>query len=273
MTKVAKVRVDQLLVDLGLYESKTRAQAALMAGIIFLGQQRIDKAGTLVPVDSQLEVKGSDCPYVSRGGLKLARALEVFQVSPAGKKILDLGSSTGGFCDCLLQNGAQSVIAVDVGKGQLHQKLRLDPRVVVRDECNARYLNPADIGPVDWITADLSFISLRLIFPVVEQFLQTSQGLALMLIKPQFEAGAKHLRKGVVKESKIHHRVLEDIAQAAQLSGLQLCDCTHSPVKGPAGNIEFLGHFQLKGHQPSPNLEQIVGAAHQQLNKSDPTAC
>jgi 23S rRNA (cytidine1920-2'-O)/16S rRNA (cytidine1409-2'-O)-methyltransferase len=272
MSKNPKMRVDQLLVEQGFFETRTRAQAALMAGVVYLDNQRIDKAGTSIPVDSPLEVRGKDCPYVSRGGLKLAKALEVFQLQVDGLRILDLGSSTGGFCDCLLQNGAANVIAVDVGKGQLHQKLREDARISVHEQTNARYLDPEQFQPVDAVTGDLSFISLSLLFPVVEKFLPADpmKGWSVMLIKPQFECGPKHLRKGVVRDAAIHLQVLKDISESASNHGLSLTRLDFSPVKGPAGNIEYLGFFQKKlegryalGHT---QLQEIVDNSHTQLS-------
>ncbi len=272
MSKNPKMRVDQLLVDQGFFESRTRAQAALMAGVVYLDNQRIDKAGTSIPVDSPLEVRGKDCPYVSRGGLKLAKALEVFHLEVQGLRILDLGSSTGGFCDCLLQNGAANVIAVDVGKGQLHLKLREDARISVHEQTNARYLEPEQFEPVDAVTGDLSFISLSLLFPVVQRFLPADplKGWSVMLIKPQFECGPKHLRKGVVRDAAIHLQVLKDIAESASNHGLSLTRLDFSPVKGPAGNIEYLGFFQKKlegryalGHT---QLQEIVDNSHTQLS-------
>jgi 23S rRNA (cytidine1920-2'-O)/16S rRNA (cytidine1409-2'-O)-methyltransferase len=272
MSKTPKMRVDQLLVDQGFFDSRTRAQAALMAGVVYLDNQRIDKAGTSIPVDSPLEVRGKDCPYVSRGGLKLAKALEVFHLEVQGLRILDLGSSTGGFCDCLLQNGAANVIAVDVGKGQLHLKLREDARISVHEQTNARYLEPEQFEPVDAVTGDLSFISLSLLFPVVQRFLPADplKGWSVMLIKPQFECGPKHLRKGVVRDAAIHLQVLKDIAESASNHGLSLTRLDFSPVKGPAGNIEYLGFFQKKlegryalGHT---QLQEIVDNSHTQLS-------
>ena len=272
-----KTRVDQLLVEQGLFPTRTRAQAALMAGIIYLNGQRVDKAGTLVLDESPLEVRGKDCPYVSRGGLKLARALDVFEWDVTGLKAIDLGSSTGGFCDCLLQRGAAHVVAVDVGKHQLDMKLRNDERVTVMEETNARHLKAGEMPyRAEFLSADLSFISLALLFPAMRQVgLQGAR--AACLIKPQFECGPKFLRKGVCRDPQIHFDVLKAVFAKAHLAGLEALLITHSPVKGPAGNIEFLAGFRLlpdnQANQGAPpdwdsRLTQAVESAHRELNPS-----
>ena len=273
-----KVRVDQLLVEQGLFPTRTRAQAALMAGVVYVQGQRVDKAGALVSPEIALEVRGKDCPYVSRGGLKLARGLDALQWDVTGFNVVDLGSSTGGFCDCLLQRGAAHVVAVDVGKGQLDQKIREDSRVTILDQTNARYLQPQQIPyRPDLVTVDVSFISLALLFPAIRAI--APQALGLFLIKPQFECGPKYLRKGVVRDSAIHLQVLRQVLSKAGEEGLEALALTHSPVKGPAGNIEFLAGFRVHSdnlHEGSgsfcdalqwePRLSQAVENAHRELN-------
>jgi 23S rRNA (cytidine1920-2'-O)/16S rRNA (cytidine1409-2'-O)-methyltransferase len=238
-----KVRIDRLLVDRGLYPSRERAQAALMAGIVKVAGLRVDKAGTSVPDDAEIEIQGPDIPFVSRGGLKLEKALNEFGWDVTGARAVDLGASTGGFTDCLLQRGAAEVVAVDVGRGQLHQKLRNDSRVHVLEKVNARHLTLEQLPyRADFLCADVSFISIQLVLPNIACILQPS-GRGVTLIKPQFEAGREQCRKGVVLDAAVHHLVLTRCCAALHHNALELLQLTYSPVRGPAGNIEFLAGF------------------------------
>lgn len=248
-----------------MFPSRERAQAAIMAGLVLVGGQRCDKAGTPVAPDAVIELKGKPHPYVSRGGLKLARALDLLNWSVEGLSVVDLGASTGGFTDCLLQRGASRVLAVDVGRGQLDLKLQQDPRVIVRDKTNARYLTRTDLPfQPDLITADMSFISLRLFFPILYDW---EVARIVTLIKPQFETQARHLRKGVVINPAVHRQVLQDVLEAASLAGWRCEGLAHSPLKGPAGNLEFVAGFSRSSDKPALmtglNLDNIVAEAHQ----------
>ena len=249
-----KQRVDLLLVEKGLAASRTQAQALVMAGAVVAGEQRVDKPGQLVDPDLPLRVKEDAAPqrYVSRGALKLERALAEFPVDPRGKVCADLGASTGGFTDLLLQRGAAKVFAVDVGYGQLHPKLRADPRVVVRERENARHLDAASLGgPVDLVTGDLSFISLRLVLPAVKALLR-SGGAAVLLVKPQFEVGKGEVGKGgVVRDDAQRRAALEQVKDAARGLGFEVVGEAESPVEGPAGNREWLLGLRL-GSRPAP---------------------
>jgi len=239
---MARRRADQLLVDRGLVESRTRAQALILAGKVFSGERRVAKAGDALAEDAPLELRGQDHPWVSRGGVKLAHALATFGLSPAGRICLDIGASTGGFTDVLLANGATRVHAVDVGHGQLAWKLRSDPRVVVHERLNARYLTPAQIGePVQALTCDASFIGLRTILPA-PLALTAAGAWAVALIKPQFEAGARNVgAKGVVRDPAVHEAVCREIAAWwATLPGWTVAGVSPSPIEGPEGNREFL---------------------------------
>lgn len=251
-----KVRIDQLLVERGLAPSREKAQALLMAGEVWVGGERVDKAGAKVAAEAEIELRGRGLPFASRGGLKLEKALDAFGIDPAGMVAVDLGASTGGFTDCLLQRGAARVHAVDVGRGQLHMKLQQDPRVVVRDRTNARHLKPEDLGePADLVTLDLSFISLELVLPAARDLLRPD-GLVLALVKPQFEAGpAKVGKGGVVRDPAVHREVLLRVLRAAHALGLDLFALTWSPVRGPAGNIEFLAGFRRRTAELGADLE------------------
>jgi len=236
-----KQRLDILLVEQGFFTSRERAKAAVMAGEVLVNGIREDKAGSLIDCESQISVNSSKPPFVSRGGLKLAQALAVFNISLLGKTILDIGSSTGGFVDCALQNGASKVYAVDVGYGQLAWSLRQDPRVIVLEKTNARYLDTAQIPEeVDVVTADASFISLAKVLPTPLQFLRESGDL-IALIKPQFEAGREKVgKKGVVRDKKVHYEVIANVLEDIIHMGLIPQGCTFSPITGPEGNIEYL---------------------------------
>lgn len=238
-----KQRIDLLLVEKGLAASRTQAQALVMAGAVVAGDQRVDKPGQLVDPALPLRVKEDAAPqkYVSRGALKLERALAEFPVDPRGKVCADLGASTGGFTDLLLQRGAAKVFAVDVGYGQLHPRLRGDPRVVVRERENARHLDAASLGgPVDLVTGDLSFISLRLVLPAVKALLRPG-GAAVLLVKPQFEVGKGEVGKGgVVRDDAQRREALEQVKAAARALGFEVTGEAESPIEGPAGNREWL---------------------------------
>lgn len=236
-----KKRLDVILVERNLFGSREKAQAAIMAGQIHIGGARGGKAGDMVETDTPIEVRGSAIPYVSRGGLKLEKALKVFSISLEGKACLDIGASTGGFTDCMLQNGAVRVTAVDVGYGQLAWSLRTDPRVVCVERTNFRYVKPEDIGePLDFATADVSFISLALILPPARSVLK-EDGQMVCLVKPQFEAGrGKVGNKGVVRDPAVHLEVLLKTCQTAVRSRFTVLGLSWSPIRGPEGNIEYL---------------------------------
>ncbi len=240
--KARKERLDLLLVERGLADSRQQAQRLIMAGDVAVDEQVVDKPGMRVPAAARLTVAGG-LPYVSRGGLKLAAALDAFGLEVSGWIAADVGASTGGFTDCLLQHGAARVYAIDVGYGQLAWKLQQDPRVVVMDRTNARYLERLP-EEVDLATVDVSFISLKLILPAVTGWLRPG-GRIVALIKPQFEAGRRQVGKGgVVRDPAIHRAVLEDLTAWAQTQGLTLLGLIRSPITGPAGNAEFLAHWQ-----------------------------
>lgn len=260
-------RLDVVLTSRGLAESRMKAQAIIMSGLVYVEHQKVDKPGTPVDPAAEIEVRGEKCPYVSRGGLKLEKALRSFGIVPEGYVCSDSGASTGGFTDCLLQQGAKKVFAIDVGYGQLDWKIRNDPRVVTMERTNIRYVTPEDLGePLDLSVIDVSFISLRLVLPVVKTLLKPT-GQVVCLIKPQFEAGKDKVgKKGVVRDPAVHQQVLEQILDAARQMGFSLRNLTFSPVKGPEGNIEFLAHLAL-GAEPGeePDLAALVARAHAEL--------
>ena len=262
-----KERLDVLLVERGLAESRSRAQAVIMAGEVYVNGQKADKAGMDVPLEAEIEVRGNVCPYVSRGGLKLEKALRDFGVDPTGYVCSDSGASTGGFTDCLLQQGASKVFAIDVGYGQLAWKIRSDPRVVVMERTNIRYVTPEDLGEaLDLSVVDVSFISLKIVLPAIQRLLKPT-GQVLCLIKPQFEAGKENVgKKGVVRDPAVHEQVLRDFVALAAELGFTLKNLTFSPVKGPEGNIEFLGHLCAEpGDALAPDIPALVAAAHETL--------
>jgi len=241
MTKVPKKRLDLLMVERGLADSRQQAQRLIMAGQVLVDNYPVDKPGTPVPVAADLRVKSAP-PYVSRGGLKLEAALEAFALAVQGQVAADVGASTGGFTDCLLQRGAARVYAIDVGYGQLAWKLQQDPRVVVMDRTNARYLQELP-EPVDLVTVDISFISLKVVLPATMGWLGPG-GQIVALIKPQFEADPQDVGKGgVVRDPAVHRHVLADITGWADKQGLALQGLIRSPITGPAGNVEFLAHW------------------------------
>ena len=268
-----KKRLDVLLTEQGLAESRQKAQAIIMAGQVFWDGKRMDKAGASVPETAQLEVRGQTLRYVSRGGLKLEKAMQTFDL-PAleGVTAIDAGASTGGFTDCMLQNGAAKVYAVDVGYGQLAWKLRNDPRVVCMERTNVRYLTPETIPePLDFGSVDVSFISLRLILPALRGLMKESAQL-VCLIKPQFEAGKEKVgKKGVVRDKKVHLEVLEQFLRHAEGCHFYVKDLTYSPIRGPEGNIEYLGQLTVAEQPPyTGDLAALVEASHQRLEGNEP---
>lgn len=263
-----KKRLDVLLVEQGYADSRTKAQAIIMSGQVYVDGQKADKPGTSYGESVAIEVRGAACPYVSRGGLKLEKALRDFGVNPSGFVCSDSGASTGGFTDCLLQQGACKVFAIDVGYGQLDWKIRSDPRVVVMERTNVRYVTPEQLGePLDLSVVDVSFISLRIVLPVIKTFLKPDSGQVLCLIKPQFEAGKEKVgKKGVVREPQTHAEVLNDFIATVQSLDFKICGLTFSPVKGPEGNIEFLAHLSLADVEGiMPDTDSIVAQAHETL--------
>ena len=262
-----KIRLDQYLCQNGYAQSRERAKALIMSGIVFVDEQKVDKAGEMIAEDAKVEVRGHDIGYVSRGGLKLEKAMEVFPMRPEGKICMDIGASTGGFTDCMLQNGAAKVYAIDVGYGQLAWKLRCDARVVNLERTNIRYVTGEQVPePLDFASVDVSFISLKLVLPVLKELLKAG-GEAVCLIKPQFEAGRELVgKKGVVREESTHIMVVEKALNYARENGFTPIHLTFSPVKGPEGNIEYLMHLK-KGQYTAelPDPAQIVRLSHQTL--------
>lgn len=248
-----KERLDVLLVKRNLAQSREKAKAIIMSGNVFVDGQREDKAGTTFPEEVQIEIKGHTLKYVSRGGLKLEKALANFHTDVAGKVCTDVGSSTGGFTDCMLQNGAKKVFAIDVGWGQLDWKLRQDERVVCMEKTNIRYVTPEDIGePVDFSSIDVSFISLTKVLVPIRDYL-TMEGEIVALIKPQFEAGREKVgKKGVVREKSTHLEVIEKVVDYAKEIGFDVLNLEFSPIKGPEGNIEYLVHLKKRLEQENP---------------------
>ena len=261
-------RLDQRLFELGLAESREKAKATIMSGIVYVNGQKSDKPGTQVSDDAEIVVRGNACPYVSRGGFKLAKALEVFPVEPAGKVCIDCGASTGGFTDVLLKNGAAKVYAVDVGYGQLAWQLRQDIRVVVMERTNARALTP-DMFPesMDLGVMDVSFISIRLILPALHGLLKPG-GEVVCLIKPQFEAGKADVgKKGVVRDKAVHERVLREMCEFFPTAGYTLLGLDYSPIRGPEGNIEYLAYLKADGGDSiAPDIPALVAASHGELD-------
>ena len=267
-----KERLDVLLVKQGLAESREKAKAVIMAGEVFVQGQREDKAGAMFDESKvTITVKGSSLRYVSRGGLKLEKAMACFPITLEGDICMDIGSSTGGFTDCLLQQGAKKVFAIDVGYGQLDWKIRSDPRVVVMERTNIRYVTPEQLGePLDLSVVDVSFISLKIVLPAIKNLLKPT-GQVLCLIKPQFEAGKEKVgKKGVVREPATHKEVLDGFVALADELGFRILGLTFSPVKGPEGNIEFLGHLSL-ADVPGirPDTASVVEQAHKTLDKGE----
>lgn len=268
-----KTRLDILLVDRGLQESRQKAQATIMAGIVYVNDRRVDKPGTAVPNDAHVEVRGKTLRYVSRGGLKLEKAMQVWPIDLRDKTCADIGASTGGFTDCMLQNGARKVYAVDVGTNQLAWTLRTDPRVVCLEKTNARTLTAEQVpDPLDFASIDVSFISLKLIFPALYPLLKEG-GQVACLIKPQFEAGREKVgKKGVVRDSAVHLEVLENFLCHAHENHFSIRGITYSPIRGPEGNIEYLGFLRKSAEEDGEyDLRGIVEASHSEGKEGDPT--
>jgi len=268
-----KERVDILLVEQGLFETREKAKRAIMAGIVYCEEMRLDKPGEKINKESKLTVKGKTLKYVSRGGLKLEKALEVFDVNIENKVLLDIGSSTGGFTDCALQNGAKMSYALDVGYNQLAWKLRQDERVIVMERTNFRYVTPADLkeGMPDFASIDVSFISLKLILPVLKTLLVAKSDV-IALVKPQFEAGREQVgKKGIVRDKKVHVAVLEKIISFSMEEGYKVKGMSFSPITGGDGNIEFLLHLHWDGKPNdkevdfTPLIKETVTLAHNEL--------
>jgi 23S rRNA (cytidine1920-2'-O)/16S rRNA (cytidine1409-2'-O)-methyltransferase len=267
---MAKLRLDLLMTQNGLATGRDTAKALIMAGQVYVAGQKADKPGMQVPGDCLIEVRGETPRYVSRGGLKLERALEAFPITLQGKLCVDIGASTGGFTDCMLQNGASKVYAVDVGYGQLAWKLREDPRVEVLERTNIRYVTEEQIPvPADFVSVDVSFISLSLVLPVIARLLSSS-GEAVCLIKPQFEAGrGKVGKKGVVREPETHIEVIAKVLDFAVNNGFSVLGLTYSPVKGPQGNIEYLLYIGKAsgGNVPDGDeISELVERSHRELS-------
>ena len=264
---MSKKRLDVLLHERGLSESRQRAQADIMGGWVYVDGQQVLKAGTAVSEEAVIEVRGQAIPYVSRGGLKLAKAMDVFGLDLTGMICADIGASTGGFSDCMLQHGAAKVYAVDTGYGKLAWKLRTDERVVPLERTNARYLTREQIPEeLDLASVDVSFISLRLILPALRGVLGPG-GQVVCLVKPQFEAGKEKVgKKGVVRDPKVHLEVLEHFLVHADEADFTVKDMTFSPIRGPEGNIEYLGHLTVgRGPAYTGDLSALVGASHAEL--------
>lgn len=269
--KNLKERLDVLLVKKGLFTSREKAKTSIMAGLVYVDGQISDKAGTPVDTEAAITIKENICPYVSRGGLKLEKSIETWSLNLSDSVCMDIGASTGGFTDCMLQNGASKVYAVDVGYGQLDYKLRNDPRVINMEKCNIRHIDIENIEPLDFISIDVSFISLKLVLPVAEKLLKR-EGRLVCLVKPQFEAGREQVgKKGIVRDRKVHVQVLENVIKYTVENGLNPAGITFSPVTGAKGNIEYLLFVDGKKNDCSDfdseilNIEEVVNASHEEL--------
>lgn len=265
-----KERLDVLLVEKGIFQSRERAKAAIMEGKIFVDGIRVDKVGTKINVDSDIIFKGNPIPYVSRGGLKLEKAIKEFELALEGKVCIDIGASTGGFTDCMLQNGAKKVFAIDVGYGQFAWKLRTDERVVCMERTNIRYVTLEDTKePADFASIDVSFISLKTIMPATLNLLKDN-GEVVALIKPQFEAGrGKVGKKGVVRDINVHKEVVQNIVDFLIKNNLKIINLSYSPIKGPEGNIEYLVYFTKDINRESnfelEDIEKVINESHNLL--------
>ena len=266
-----KIRLDQYLCQNGYAQSRERAKALIMSGIVFVNEQKVDKAGEMIAEDAKVEVRGHDIGYVSRGGLKLEKAMQVFPMRPDGKVCMDIGASTGGFTDCMLKNGAVKVYAVDVGYGQLAWSLRTDERVVNMERTNIRNVTPDMLGDkIAFFSVDVSFISLKHIFPVADTIC-TPDAVGVCLVKPQFEAGREKVgKKGVVRDKAVHEEVVERIIEFASQNGFFVKNLEYSPIKGPEGNIEYLVYIrkdETGGVDAAVDIKAVVDAAHGELDK------
>ena len=267
-----KERLDVLVVAQGLCETREKAQKYIMAGMVLVNDQKVDKAGTKVPIDSHLRLVGEPLPYASRGGFKLAEAFERFPISMKDAVVVDLGASTGGFVDCALQHGAKRVYAVDVGYGQLAWKLRTDERVINMEKTNARFLTPEDFPELmDWMTTDVAFISLTKILPAAYSILK-EDGSGVALIKPQFEAGRDKVGKnGVVRDPAVHEEVIQRILTFNEELGFKTLGIVHSPIQGPQGNIEYLYWFNkdLQATSVSVDIHELVTRTFADFSKKE----
>ena len=266
---MAKTRLDEAMFARGMTPSRERAKTTIMSGVVYVNGQKADKPGMPVAPDAEIEIRGETLRYVSRGGLKLEKALRVFEYDPSGQTVIDCGASTGGFTDCLLQNGAAKVYAVDVGYGQLAWQLRNDGRVVCMERTNIRYVTPEQIpDQADLAVMDLSFISLKLVLPPVYDLLKPD-GDVLCLVKPQFEAGREKVgKKGVVRDVAVHVEVLKNFLDYAAGAGYSVLGLDYSPIRGPEGNIEYIAHLKKGEYEcklPSP--EEVAAASHAELEK------
>lgn len=264
-----KKRLDVLLVEQGLEQSRERAKATIMAGIVYVDGQKCDKAGTMIDENANVEVRGKTLKYVSRGGLKLEKAMELWGIRLDGACCMDIGASSGGFTDCMLQNGASKVYAVDVGYGQLDWKLRSDSRVCNMERTNIRYVTREQVPEeLDFASVDVSFISLKLVLPVAYALLKEG-GEVVALIKPQFEAGRGKVGKnGVVRDIHTHYEVIENVFAFTTEIGFSICGLTYSPIKGPKGNIEYLMHLKRDGQgevDAAIDIHALVDASHSEL--------
>lgn len=262
-----KERLDIILTERGIFPSREKAKASVMAGLIYVDGQRTDKPGTPVDTKAEISVKEDLCPYVSRGGLKLEKAIEVFGFSLDGKTAADIGASTGGFTDCMLKNGARKVFAIDVGYGQLDWKLRNDSRVINMEKVNVRYLDTGTIPDIiDFISIDVSFISLKLVFPVASSLL-SDDGSLVCLVKPQFEAGREQVgKKGIVRDAAVHAEVITKVIGYGEDNGLYSHGLTYSPVTGNKGNIEYLLYMKKSPASSAPDISTVVSASHGELD-------
>lgn len=265
---MSKKRLDVLLVEKGLAESREKAKASIMAGIVYVNGEKEDKAGSTFEETAEIEVRGKTLKYVSRGGLKLEKAMEVFPIRLENRICMDIGASTGGFTDCMLQNGASKVFAIDVGYGQLAWKLREDERVVCMEKTNIRYVTREDLGDVpDFASVDVSFISLSKVLPVMNELLAEG-GEGVCLIKPQFEAGREKVgKKGVVRDRNVHEEVIEACTGYAADNGFGVLGLDYSPVKGPEGNIEYLMYLKKGQESGEYDIPGLVTRSHEALDK------
>ena len=257
-------RLDVVLVEQGYAESRQKAQAIIMSGIVYVDEKKVDKSGYAVPDGASVDVRGKTLKYVSRGGLKLEKAMQTFPIVLDGAVAMDCGASTGGFSDCMLQNGASRVYAVDVGYNQLAWKLRTDPRVICMERTNARYLTAEQIPePLDFVSVDVSFISLSLILPALRPLMKDS-GQLVCLVKPQFEAGKEKVgKKGVVRDPAVHLEVVRNFYEHAHQNDFSVCGMTFSPIRGPEGNIEYLGWLKVGTGEDVPvDFEALVAQSH-----------
>lgn len=262
---MAKYRLDNFLVENGYVETRSKAQSLIMAGEVFVDNQRAAKAGEQIKGNEKIEVRKKSLKYVSRGGLKLEKAMEVFPINLIDAVCMDIGASTGGFTDCMLQNGAKKVYSIDVGYGQLAWKLRTNERVVNLERTNFRYVTHEEVEEVDFFSVDVSFISLKLILPPAFKLLKET-GSAVCLIKPQFEAGREFIgKKGVVRDIEVHKNVVAGVIEFTKEIGFKVLGIDFSPIKGPEGNIEYLMYISKNGENQEINIDEIIERSHNQI--------